>query len=287
MKKAVENGIIMSPRMYCAMAIIAMAHGHSSNFCIGINSPYELVSEIHRQINAGTDFIKMVVSHDDLFHIKQEHSLPWCTQEYLVLAAETAHELYTKLAAHATGTESVRRVLNAKFDCIEHGIGLTPEMASQMKEQETFYVPTLTGYLENAREKWNRGPGWAEHYQKIWAWHQSTFVNAIQAKVQLVAGTDTLGDLNEEIALMHKFGLTKHEALETATINAARLMDMEDRIGSLAKGKLADFVVLKDNPLNDLAALYTVDAVCLNGHLMSVQAIDAVIPGSRFYIENW
>ncbi len=70
--------------------------------------------------------------------------------------------------------------------------------------------------------------------------------------MKIAAGTDTLGDLNEEIALMHRFGMTTHEALETATINAARLMELDTQIGSLEPGKLADFIVLRSDPFGGL-----------------------------------
>jgi imidazolonepropionase-like amidohydrolase len=287
MKRAVANGIIRAPRMNCAMCCIVMAHGHAAHFCQSVNTPYELISEIRRQISGGTDFIKIIASHDDLNHIKEEYCLPWFAEDDLKLAARTAHDLYTKISAHSTGTETIRRVLNAGFDCVEHGIGLTRELALQMKAQNTVLVPTLTGYLENAREKWGRGAEWAAHYEKIWKWHESCFVNAVEAGVALAAGTDTLGDLNEEISLMHKFGLGKYEALQTATINAARLMGMDDRVGSLVEGKLADFILLAKNPMEDLAALYSLEAVSIGGDFIKTDAISALIPESPFYCENW
>ncbi len=108
-----------------------------------------------------------------------------------------------------------------------------------------------------------------------------------KAKVKIAAGTDTLGDLNEEIALMHRFGMTTHEALETATINAARLMELDTQIGSLEPGKLADFIVLRSDPLADLSALYDIDAISLDGRFIPTSAIDAVVPPCDMWAKNW
>ncbi len=288
MKICAEKGIFLAPRFHCAHTIIAMANGHAGHFCACFSTPYELVDEIHRQVNAGTDFIKLIVSHDDLYHLtSRDLTFPWFSQADLNLAVSTAHELQAKVSVHANGAVPIGRSLNAGVDCIEHGIGMTPEQAAQMKAQGTFYVPTLTGYKENGLPNWRRGDKWVERYHLFWKRHETSFKAAVEAKVTLVAGTDTLGDLNEEIALMHRFGLTKHEALATATINAARCMGMEDRIGSLEAGKLADFIVLTSDPLEELSALYNVEAISLNGKYIPTWVIDTMVPECDMWAKNW
>ena len=122
---------------------------------------------------------------------------------------------------------------------------------------------------------------------QFWELHEKTFPEAVKAKVKIAAGTDTLGDLNEEIALMHRFGMTTHEALETATINAVRLMELDAQIGSLKPGKLADFIVLRSDPLADLSALYDIDAISLDGRFIPTSAIDAVVPPCDMWAKNW
>lgn len=288
MKKAVKLGIVLSPRMYCAVGCIEMSHGHANHFCHCVGSPYELVAEIRRQVNCGTDFIKLIASHDDLYHLKtEEYAVPWFSEEDLKLAVQTAHEAYTRVAVHANGRETIRRALNAQVDCLEHGIGMTDELACQMKQQGTYYVPTLTGYLENGRSKWRRGEEWTARYNDMWKLHEKSFVKAVEAGVTLVAGTDTLGDLNEEIALFCKYGLSEHEALASATINAARLIGVEDQIGSLEEGKFADFIILEGDPLKDIGALYNVQSVSVNGRLVNVEAINEIVPNSPVYIQGW
>ena len=212
---------------------------------------------------------------------------PWFSQEDLDLLVAASHELDAKVSAHANGVETIQRCLNAGMDCIEHGIGMTAEQAAQMREQGTWLVPTLTGYMENGLPNWRRGDKWVARYHQFWELHEKTFPEAVKAKVKIAAGTDTLGDLNEEIALMHRFGMTTHEALETATINAARLMELDAQIGSLKPGKLADFIVLRSDPLADLSALYDIDAISLDGRFIPTSAIDAVVPPCDMWAKNW
>ena len=86
---------------------------------------------------------------------------------------------------------------------------------------------------------------------------------------------------------MHRFGMTTHEALETATINAARLMELDAQIGSLTPGKLADFIVLRSDPLANLSALYDIAAISLDGRFIPTWAIDAVVPPCDMWAKNW
>lgn len=286
MKVCAERGVILAPRFHCATAIIEMSNGHAAHFCNTVSTAQELVSEVRRQVNAGTDFIKIVASHDDLYHL-EKLSYPWFAAEDLKLLVSASHELDARVSAHANGVETIQRCLDAGIDCIEHGIGMTPEQAAQMRAQDTWLVPTLTGYKENGTPNWRRGDKWVARYRKFWELHEKTFSAAVEAKVRIAAGTDTLGDLNEEIALMHRFGMTTHEALETATINAARLMELDDRLGSLTAGKLADFIVLRRDPLTDLSALYDIDAVALEGRFIPTWVIDSVVPPCDMWAENW
>ena len=288
MKKARDRGVVLAPRFYCANTIIEMSWGHANHFCHCVSSPYELVAEIRRQVNAGTDFIKLIASHDDLWHLdNEEHTFPWFSEEDLRLAAETAHELSTKVSAHSNGSVAIGRCLNAGLDCIEHGIGLTEEQAAQMKEQGTYYCPTLTGYKENATPVWNRGDEWVARCRLLWERHQACFGRAVEAGVRLIAGTDTLGDLNEEIALLHQFGLSNEEALKSATVRPAELMGWSGKIGRLRAGLLADFIVLSEDPLKDLAALYTVRATVLDGRYLPKEALDLMAPPCRQYARDW
>ncbi len=288
MKKARDRGVVLAPRFYCADTIIEMSWGHANHFCHCVSSPWELVAEIRRQVNAGTDFIKLIASHDDLWHLdNEEHTFPWFSAEDLRLAAETAHELSTRVSAHANGTAAIGRCLDAGLDCIEHGIGLTAEQAAQMKEQGTYYCPTLTGYKENGTPVWNRGDEWVARCRLLWERHQACFGRAVEAGVRLIAGTDTLGDLNEEIALLHGFGLSREEALLSATVRPAELMGWSGRIGRLKAGLLADFIVLRSNPLEDLAALYDLEATVLDGRFLPAEALDLLVPPCRQYAKNW
>lgn len=288
MKKARNRGVVLAPRFFCADTIIEMSWGHANHFCHCVSSPYELVAEIRRQVNAGTDFIKLIASHDDLWHLTSEElTFPWFSQEDLTLAVQTAHELGTKVAVHTNGKTAIGRCLNAGVDCVEHGIGITPEQIAQMKEQGTFFCPTLTGYKENGTPAWNRGDAWVARYHLMWERHKECFPKAAEAGVRLIAGTDTLGDLNEEIALLHQFGLSNEEALLSATVRPAEFMGWTEQIGRIRPGMLADFIVLNDNPLADLSALYELEATVLDGRYLPKAALDLLVPPCSQYANDW
>jgi imidazolonepropionase-like amidohydrolase len=91
----------------------------------------------------------------------------------------------------------------------------------------------------------------------------------------------------EEITLLHNAGMTKFEALAAATINGAVLLDLDDKVGSLEAGKLADFIVLSRNPLEDLSALEDITYVVFNGSFYDIKALDNIVPRCSIYIQGW
>jgi len=105
-----------------------------------------------------------------------------------------------------------------------------------------------------------------------------------RAGVQIMAGTDTGNpycfpgfSLHDELALLVKAGLTAAEALRSATLNPAKFLDMEDRLGTIEKGKFADMVLLDANPLEDIHNTQKIDAVVQNGHLLDRKALDKML----------
>jgi len=288
LKKASEEGVILAPRIKAAIEIIEMSYGHAYHFCTQVDNSDQLVKAIRQQINFGTDFIKIIASHDDLWHIESEqNTVPWFSQEDLNLAVKTAHDVGVKLSAHANGSECIRRVVNAGFDCIEHGIFMTEDTAKLMKEKQITLVPTLSGYKENSQSYWNRGENWTKRYGKFWDGHRKSIEYAVKCGVNIAAGTDTLGTMPEEITLLHNAGMTKFEALAAATINGAVLLDLDDKVGSLEAGKLADFIVLSRNPLEDLSALEDITYVVFNGSFYDIKALDNIVPRCSIYIQGW
>jgi len=284
LRDAIRAGIVAGPRIRAAGNAIVMSYGHAHYVCHQVHGTEELAKEIRRQINSSVDFIKIIASHDDLWHLSgRDICRPWFSLEDLKTAADLAHLGGLKITAHANGAETIHRVIEAGFDCIEHGIFLDEEAAVRMKERGMFLVPTLSGYRQNSDPFWNRGENWTKRYAMLWEAHREGIRHAVKHGVKLAAGTDTLGGMAEEIELLHEAGLTPLEALRAATINGAELMGLADGIGTLEAGKYADFLVLDADPLENVGNLRELFLTVKGGVEYSPAELDKFIPASPLY----
>jgi len=117
-----------------------------------------------------------------------------------------------------------------------------------------------------ARERQNGSRAMADLMEELVVFPQRESIRrAHQAGLLIGAGSDTLGSIPEELRIMERCGLTAMEALQTATINAARILKNEDRFGTVEVGKAADLVLLEANPLEDLRRVAQVRCVFLGG----------------------
>jgi len=160
-------------------------------------------------------------------------------------------------------------------------------MAHRVKEAGVWYVPTITGYKQNAEPSWGRGEFWHERYEILYETHFESVQKAINAGVFIATGTDTLGTVAEEVGILRKAGLTPQQAIDTATINGAVVCEMDEQIGSLEVGKLADILVIDGDPLDDTQALQNVKSVYIGGKLYEKGFMDGLVPLSDMWAEGW
>jgi imidazolonepropionase-like amidohydrolase len=256
--------------------------------CQQIHNIDEAVAEIRKQVAFGADFIKLIASNDDVWQHKGEDlTVPWFDTRILKACVRTAHESGLKVTVHANGEETIRRVLLAGADGIEHGIYLTRSQAKEMKDRAVYLVPTLTGYRENADPKWGRGALWVERYAALWSKHQQSIVNALEEGVLVATGTDTLGEVADEIELLAGLGMSALESLKAATLHGAAVLQMKDEIGSIEAGKFADFVVLDRNPLEDIRGVRSVSQVVKGGRVYHVDELDKYVPQCGSFAPGW
>lgn len=251
-----DRGVILAPRIRYAQEVLSIPNNAVPMFCTEVETIDQLRREIRRQAAQKTDFIKIVASQECYYHIMGEDmATPWCYEEYLMEAARLCRELRLPLAVHANGKTTLNWCIKAGVSVIEHGRSISEEMAKQMVDKNISYVPTMSGQKNSGTPGWGRDemqPHFAENFKFL----ISSVANAAKNGVEMVTGTDCLGTVPEEmLLLMEHGGLSAMEALKAATIKGAKMMGMEKEIGSLEKGKLADFIAVEGDPSENPAIL--------------------------------
>jgi imidazolonepropionase-like amidohydrolase len=173
---------------------------------------------------------------------------------------EEAHKQALKVAAHAAAAEGVKNAVTAGVDSIEHGHRADREDLELMKAKRTFLVPTV-GVIDASFERTKNEPMTPE--QREW-WEaflrgiQQSVQQAMNLGVKTASGFDASGPARQErnadeLVALTKRGLPPLEAIRAATLNAAELMNWQDRVGAIEAGKYADLVAVESDPLADTA----------------------------------
>ena len=199
---------------------------------------------------------------------------PQFTDEELQAVVATAKDYNMIVAVHAHGDEGMRRAVLAGVDSIEHGTFMSKETMDLMIERGTWLVPTLMA-AEFVGEK-AKEPGYFPEIvrpkaARIGPVMRSTFAAAYKAGVKIAFGTDSgvsaHGQNAREFELMVDGGMSPMEAIQTATWNAAKLLKIEDRLGTLEENKLADIVAVEGDPLMDIRTLQKIVFVMKEGQV--------------------
>jgi imidazolonepropionase-like amidohydrolase len=171
------------------------------------------------------------------------------------------------VAAHASTDEGIRRAVLAGVRTIEHADNGSPEIFKLMKERGVCFIPTLaaTESLQEQRGNYKFGDPLTPALER----KQASFKAALDAGVTICSGSDvgvfSHGDNGKEIQLLVQFGMKPVDALIAATSADAKMLGMEDRIGSVKPGFFADLVALDGDPTVDISAVRNVKFVMKNG----------------------
>ena len=181
---------------------------------------------------------------------------PQLTDEELTAIIDEAHRLKRKTAAHSHGDLAARAAVRAGIDSIEHGSFLTDETLALMKAKGTFLVPTCMAGQWTGGKLERFPPPIAAKAKAAFAAHDEMFRRAVKSGVKIAFGTDSAvsphGLNAQEFGFMVELGMPPAAALRTAGPNAAELLGLSDRIGTLEKGKEADIVAVPGDPLKDI-----------------------------------
>lgn len=282
LKRAIDAGQIVGPRMWVSMEPLGPTGGHSDptngldpdldhpgwgNSVV--DGPEEVRKEVRAHQQRGADLIKIMPS-GGVLSIGDDPNHELMTAEEVKAAVDTAHGLGLKVAAHAHGKSAIDMAVKLGVDSIEHSSFADAESYKLFKQHGTYLVPTLlvaSNSLELALthpELMN--PSAAAKAKVVVPQTLRNFGDAYRAGVKIAFGTDTaLGENGKEFALMVKSGMPAMEAILSATQSASDLLGATDKVGSVQPGRFADLVAVDGDPLTDITELQHVDFVMKGG----------------------
>lgn len=255
LKQAVQQNIIPGPRMLVATRAIVVTgsygpKGYATEWNVpqgaeeadGIDS---LTRAVRSQIGKGADWIKVYAD----YRWGKAGAAPTFTLDELKLVVELAKSAGVPVAAHSTTPEGMRRATLAGVETIEHGNDGTPEVFRLMKEKGVALCPTLS-VGDQARKP-------------------AMMKAALEAGVTIAAGSDVgvfpHGDNARELEAMVKFGMSPLAALRSATAVNARVLHLENQLGAVKPGLLADLIAVEGDPTRDVSAVRKIKLVMKGG----------------------
>jgi imidazolonepropionase-like amidohydrolase len=277
-RDAINEGQIPGPRLRISGNAINILGGHED--AIGYNPEQhvlpnatyannvaELVTVIREQIKEGADFIKIYETGADSLAGGRLSTPFQYTEDELAAAVREAARTGNRVAVHATGEPGTLYAARAGVESVDHAYQLSGETMRIMAEKKIFAVPTFTiseYFADHAAT-----PEAAKYERQLLDLHVSEFKKQLAAGVPIAMGSDVgpfpHGTQAREFVLMVKFGMSPLAAIRAGTVNGAKLLGWQDKIGVLKPGYAADVVAVPGNPLDDITALQKVSFVMKNG----------------------
>ena len=271
LRDAIAGGWVVGPRVFTAGKSIASTGGHADpsngrNRELAwdpgpidgvVNSPEDAYKAVRARYKEGSDLIKITATGGVLSQAKSGQNPQFSIAEVEAIVA-AARDYGFRVAAHAHGEEGMRRAVLGGVDSIEHGTHMSDEVMKLMRRRGTWYVPTIMAGRFVAEKA--EIPGYFSDLVRpkaaaIGPLIQDTFARAYKAGVPIAFGTDTgvspHGENWKEFTYMIEAGMPAMEAIVSATVHAAELLDRTESLGSIEPGKLADIIAVPGDPLSD------------------------------------
>jgi len=298
--KAFKDGVFIGPTIYPAGNPIAAVGGHGIDdyawpATIAINGPEEMRKAVREHVRMGVNWIKIMA--DEL------------KDNEIIAAVQIAHQNNVKVVAHAA-EEGAYRAIKAGVDCIEHGYDLSDRTLRLMAKKGTYYDPTIVcnlsaEYITEREEKiaeldlkYNqdvidgrtlvayadeRSPSRAIKQRKI-------LLRAQELGVKITVGADSnpLGEIGLlEIEQLVFSGMTEMQAIIAATKNSAEMSNVLETVGTIEEGKIADLIVLADNPLKHISNIRKLKMVLKNGKKVDISFPDQQTSFWKLYFKEF
>jgi imidazolonepropionase-like amidohydrolase len=278
--KGYDDKRLLGPRMFCSGPSLHITGGHGSRgratpvFAkpkFEVDGPDEVRRVTRHAIKMGVDWIKIQIT-GGIAGIRETMGESQMTFGEIKAACDTAHNKGLKVGAHTGAAAAAKLAVQAGLDVVEHGYLLDQEACDMMAERGVYYCPTLSVTQD-------------EEYMLRWEWpehslrralegaeaHRRALGYALKAGVKIVNGAD-LNPIADtaipEVEWVVKAGMTPAQALIASTRRPAELCGVEDVVGTVEVGKLADLIVVEENPLENISALRKVRMVLKEGNIV-------------------
>lgn len=273
LKKYIQDGSIKGPGMHCANQIITMTGGHGHSFGREADGVDEVRKATREQLKAGADLIKVVSTGGVMTPGVDVNAYQFNTDE-LKAAADEAHKAGRKICTHCHGTQGIKNSVMAGIDSIEHASILDEEAVDMMVKAGTYMVPTLAAPYYIVEKGLAAGiPEFiVNKATDVAETHTKGLLMAYRADVPIAMGTDAGTPFNchgissaFELELMEKAGMDAMDVIKASTKSSAELIGIESAYGTLEPGKFADFIILSENPLENIKTVQCLEAVYTHG----------------------
>lgn len=285
-KMAIERGLFPGPRMLVAVSYLSQTGGHGDNMmpcCIDLGEnklpdvPFGVVDgeeamrhKVREILRAGADWIKLMTSGGVLSSADSPHHAQFTVAEIATAVYEAAAQ-GKRCFAHAQSTQGIKNAIEAGCASIEHGIYLDDEAIEMMLKRDVYLVPTLVA-PEDVLDLAAARPGLLPDYainkaRQVMITHRESFRRAVEAGVKVAMGTDTgvgpHGGNARELPLMVEHGMTPMQAIVASTRSAAELLRLDDQLGTITSGKLADLLLVNGDPLAEIGVIADAERLVL------------------------
>lgn len=285
LRNAIDANKLKGPRIYTAEKALATTGGHADptngakKSIMGNPGPKEGVvngvedakKAVRQRYKNGADLIKITATGGVLSVAKSGQN-PQFTIEEIKAICETAKDYGFHVAAHAHGDEGIQRAILGGVKTIEHGTLMSAETMELMKKHDVYLVPTISAgkFVTEKAKIPNYYPAViVPKALDIGPKIQDMFARAYKAGVGIAFGTDAAvfyhGDNGKEFGFMVEAGMPAMETIQSATVTNAMILKMDNRLGQIKKGYLADIIAVDKDPTKDISTMENVTFVMKNG----------------------
>ena len=286
LRDAIDEGLVLGPRMTVAGAYLTHPGGGGelngvipneqlpADMRLGVaEGPEEVAARATALFGGQVDFLKLMAT-GAVLAIGTEPGAPELTEAEMRAAVDVAKANGSYATAHAHGAEGIKAAIRAGVRSIEHASLIDDEALQMAKDAGVWLVMDIYNgdYIDDVGTK----EGWPEEYlrknRETTDVQREGFAKAVKLGVKIGFGTDSgvypHGLNARQFAYMVRYGMTAMQAIQSATIEAAKVMGKEAEVGSIATGHFADLIAVKGDPLADIRVLEKVEALIKSGALV-------------------